>query len=290
MRRRMLCIPALALILSACGASAPAAPVASTTAPAAATTAPVAQPSPATTGENVTTTASGLQYIEVSPGTGEAPKAGDLVSVHYRGTLSDGKVFDSSYERGQPISFALGTGQVIPGWDEGIALMRKGGKARLIIPPNLAYGSRGAGGVIPPDATLTFEVELVEIRAGAPAAPTVLEESAYTTTASGLKYAELDVGAGLEATAGKQVIVHYTGWLTDGTKFDSSLDRGDPFPFQLGSGSVIPGWDEGVAGMLIGGKRQLVIPSDLAYGPAGSPPVIPPGATLIFEVELLDVR
>ena len=290
MRCFLLIIPALALALSGCGASVPAVPAASSAAPAAPTTAPAAQPSPATTGANVTTTASGLQYIEVSPGTGDAPKPGDLVSVHYRGTLPDGKVFDSSYERGKPISFALGTGQVIAGWDEGIALMRKGGKARLIIPPNLGYGASGAGGVIPPNATLNFEVELVDIRAGAPAAPTTLEESKYTTTASGLKYAELDIGGGVEATSGKQVFVHYTGWLTDGTKFDSSLDRGDPFPFKLGGGEVIDGWDEGVAGMRIGGKRQLVIPAALGYGASGSPPVIPPGATLVFEVELLDVR
>jgi peptidylprolyl isomerase len=281
--------------LAGCGASAPAAQTSATAAATAepavqATPAPAAQSTAATTGANAMTTASGLQYIEVSPGTGEAPQTGDIVSVHYRGTLEDGTVFDSSYDRGQPISFALGTGQVIPGWDEGIALMKQGGKARLVIPPNLAYGSRGAGGgIIPPNATLTFEVELVEIRAGAPSAPTALEESQYTTTASGLKYHDFTVGDGAEATAGRQVVVHYTGWLTDGTKFDSSLDRGQPFDFQLGTGSVIAGWDEGVAGMKVGGKRQLVIPASLGYGDSGAG-TIPPGATLIFEVELLDVQ
>ncbi|NTU82770.1 MAG: FKBP-type peptidyl-prolyl cis-trans isomerase [Chloroflexales bacterium] len=286
---------AAAALLAACGAQPPA-----------------AQPSPAVPGpaqtptgvadagtagqEQAVTTPSGLQFIELVPGAGDKPKPGDVVDVHYRGTLDDGTQFDSSYSRGDPIQFVLGVGAVIPGWDEGIAMMRKGGKAKLIVPPNLAYGARGAGGVIPPNATLTFEVELVEIRPGAPAAPTQLEESQYTTTPSGLKYADLQVGTGAEATAGKPVAVHYTGWLTDGKRFDTSRDpsmpmaRQKPFTFTLGRGEVIKGWDEGVAGMRVGGKRQIVIPPGLAYGTRGAGNVIPPGATLIFEVELIEVR
>ena len=111
--------------------------------------------------------------------------------------------------------------------------------------------------------------------------------STTTTTASGLIIEELKVGAGAEAAAGQHVSVHYTGWLTDGTKFDSSKDRGDPFEFPLGAGHVIRGWDEGVQGMKVGGSRKLTIPADLGYGARGAGGVIPPNATLVFEVELL---
>jgi peptidylprolyl isomerase len=169
--------------------------------------------------------------------------------------------------------------------------MKVGEKATLIIPPELAYGEQGAGGgIIPPNATLTFEVELVEILPGAPEAATVVDEADYTTTESGLKYYDLEVGDGPSPQAGQLVSVHYTGWLEDGTKFDSSLDRGQPFSFPVGLGQVIPGWDEGVASMKVGGQRQLVIPPELAYGEQGAGGVIPPNATLIFEVELLDVQ
>ncbi len=104
-----------------------------------------------------------------------------------------------------------------------------------------------------------------------------------------LESIDLVVGQGAEATAGKRVKVHYTGTLTDGKKFDSSLDRGKPFEFKLGAGEVIQGWDQGVAGMKVGGKRKLTIPPDLGYGARGASGVIPPNATLIFEVELLGV-
>jgi peptidylprolyl isomerase len=110
------------------------------------------------------TTDSGLQYIETEAGTGAQAKAGDLVAVHYVGSLPDGSEFDNSIDRGNPIEFVLGRGAVIAGWDEGIALMKEGGKATLVIPPNLGYGSRGAGNVVPPDATLIFDVELVSVQ------------------------------------------------------------------------------------------------------------------------------
>lgn len=112
---------------------------------------------------------------------------------------------------------------------------------------------------------------------------------AQTTTASGLIIDELEQGTGASAVKGKTVSVHYTGWLTDGRKFDSSKDRNDPFNFPLGAGHVIRGWDEGVQGMQEGGRRKLTIPPELAYGVRGAGGVIPPNATLVFEVELLKV-
>ena len=101
---------------------------------------------------------------------------------------------------------------------------------------------------------------------------------------------DLTVGNGATASAGQYVSVHYTGWLTNGQKFDSSVDRNDPFEFRLGAGQVIPGWDQGVAGMQVGGKRKLTIPPELGYGSRGAGGVIPPNATLVFEVELLAIR
>ncbi len=114
-------------------------------------------------------------------------------------------------------------------------------------------------------------------------------EPKSVTTASGLTYVDLAVGNGPSPNPGKPVNVHYTGWLENGTKFDSSVDRGQPFTFVIGAGQVIPGWDEGVMTMKVGGKRKLIIPSRLGYGAAGAGGVIPPDATLIFEVELLEV-
>jgi FKBP-type peptidyl-prolyl cis-trans isomerase len=117
-----------------------------------------------------------------------------------------------------------------------------------------------------------------------------VDSAALTKTPTGLQYQDVVVGTGDEATAGKVAVVHYTGWLTDGTKFDSSRDRGTPFSFPLGGGQVIAGWDQGVAGMKAGGQRKLVIPAQLGYGEMGAPPVIPGGATLVFDVELIRVE
>jgi FKBP-type peptidyl-prolyl cis-trans isomerase FkpA len=115
-------------------------------------------------------------------------------------------------------------------------------------------------------------------------------EEKVIKTPSGLQYVELKVGDGAEAKKGDNVEVHYTGWLKDGKKFDSSVDRKEPFVFKLGNGDVIKGWDEGVAGMKVGGKRKLIIPFELAYGEKGRPPTIPAKAELTFEVELLKIK
>ncbi|ARA92747.1 peptidylprolyl isomerase [Rhodothermaceae bacterium RA] len=235
----------------------------------------------------VVTTESGLQYIELERGDGEHPQPGQVVKVHYRGQVQgDSTIFDDSYERGVPLYFPVGSDRIIPGWDEGIQLMRVGGKARLIMPPELAFGEQGYAGVIPPNATLVFDVELLDVQEGAPEAPTEVPEDDFQMLEGGVAYVDLAEGEGEPLQEGDRATVHYTGWLQDGGKFDSSLDNGRPFTFVVG-GNVIEGWSRGVVGMKVGGKRQIVIPPELAYGEQGAGP-IPPNSTLVFEVELLD--
>ncbi len=345
------------------------------------------------------TTDSGLQYSILQEGQGgDHPRLQDVVKVHYTGWLTDGTVFDSSVQRGTPAEFPLG--RVVAGWQEGIQLMTLGSRIKLTIPPELGYGSRGAG-PIPANSTLIFEVELLEIRQGPPDYQPI-DSTTITTTESGLKYQTLKGGAG-EAAGEEQVVemkfacwdpnerllgcsehqgsplkarmdkypwpflrevvekmlpgsvclvevpaalsgqpgdmlwrlemigvsdplplpvfrqldegktetresglkvetlakgdgktpkmgepvtVHYAGWLTDGTSFDSSFSRGGTATFNVGQ--LIQGWNEALQNMQEGGKVLLHIPSNLAYGPRGSGQ-IPPNAELIFYMELVKV-
>ena len=231
----------------------------------------------------MTKTESGLKYRDIEEGKGELPKSGHTCVVHYTGWLwerdAKGKKFDSSVDRRVPFAFHVGMEEVIKGWDEGVLGMKPGGKRELLIPPDLAYGERSVGGVIPPNSTLLFEVELLET---------------WEKTESGLEYFDTEKGTGAEPKTGQTCVMHYTGWLwrnnAKGKKFDSSVDRDEPFPFPIGRGKVIKGWDEGVATMKVGGKRKLLIPAKLGYGARGAGDAIPPNATLLFEVELLKVK
>ena len=141
----------------------------------------------------------------------------------------------------------------------------------------------------PPEGKIEKKEEKKAAKSEKKAAKKAAKEAQVVTTPSGLKYLDEKVGSGPSPAAGKRVTVHYTGTLTDGTKFDSSVDRGQPFQFVIGVGQVIKGWDEGVMSMKVGGKRRLMIPSNLAYGPRSMGGVIPPNADLNFEVELLGV-
>ena len=233
------------------------------------------------------TTESGLQYEVMTMGTGEKPEATDKVEVHYHGTLLDGTVFDSSVDRGKTIKFGLN--QVIKGWTEGLQLMPIGSKFKFTIIPELAYGDRDMGPKLPPNSTLIFEVELFNIEK--PFVDTDFTiPTQEITLESGLRYLEHIAGKGEITQVGNTVSVHYSGFLANGTKFDSSHDRGQPFSFTLGDYRVIKGWEEGLLNMKKGGKRTLIIPPVLGYGEKGAGGIIPPNATLMFEVELVDFK
>ena len=232
---------------------------------------PASAPAPASK-DSLTTTPSGLKYADLVVGTGATPAVTDQVTVNYTGTLDNGTVFDASSQHGGPASFPLN--RVIKGWTEGVSTMKVGGTRKLVVPPDLAYGAQGYGnGVIPPNATLTFIVELLD-----------------TKPTPQVKIEDTQPGSGAAAKAGDTLVVNYTGKLQDGTMFDTSVGK-TPFEFKLGNGEVIPGWDQGLVGMRVGGKRTLTIPPDLGYGAQGAAGgAIPPNATLIFDVELVNIK
>jgi FKBP-type peptidyl-prolyl cis-trans isomerase len=234
----------------------------------------------------------GILVEDFALGEGVEARPGSEVSIHYTGTLDDGTVFDSSIAKGRPFKFTLGQGRVIKGWDQGVPGMKVGGKRRLTIPAELAYGPR-ARGKIPANSRLTFTLELVDAEAPLPAPK---PETAYAgeplsrvELEGGLIIEEFAAGEGAAASKGDNIEVHYTGKLDDGTVFDSSVPRQKPIGFVLGTGKVIKGWDLGIEGMKVGGLRKLTIPAELAYGERARGK-IPANARLTFTVELMRIR
>ncbi len=231
---------------------------------------------------------SGVKYVVLKDGTGNKVLPTMKVTVHYSGYFDDGKLFDSSVQRDEPISVTLGKRQIIPGLEEGLAQLKVGDKAKIFIPYNLAYGESGRG-AIPAKANLTFDIDVLQaIEAPKIAAYNVAGKDTLTTK-SGLKYIMVKQGVGPKAIVGKKVKVHYTGFLLDGTTFDSSVERGEPFEFPLGQGQVIPGWDEGIQLLKVGDQARFIIPPSIGYGAQTMGP-IPANSTLIFDVELIDVE
>ncbi len=235
---------------------------------------------------DATTTASGLAYKVLLPGTGERPTADDSVKVHYSGWTTDGKMFDSSVKRGEPITFPLKG--VIKGWTEGVQLMAEGGKSRFWIPAEMAYGETPARPGAPA-GLLVFDIELLAIdKPIAAPADVAAAPAGAVTTASGLAYVVQQAGSGTRhPTATDTVSVHYTGWTLDGKMFDSSVKRGTPAEFPLNR--VIAGWTEGVQLMVEGEKTRFWIPADQAYGETPRRPGAPSGM-LVFDIELLQIR
>lgn len=242
-------------------------------------------------GKDTLKTASGLKYIMVKENkSGAKAEPGTIAEFHFSGYLMDGKKFDSSVEREKSMSVKVGQHQLLPGWDEGISLLREGEKAKLIIPANLALGAQGHPPIIPANADLIMDVEILKVKKIVAPPLFDIKGIEMKTTPSGLKYYEVKKsGSTVKPVAGKNVKVHYSGYLADGTMFDSSVERGEPIEFPIGTGKVIPGWEEGIALMNIGDKFRLVIPYFLAYGEEGRPPIIPAKAELTFDVELVAV-
>ena len=229
------------------------------------------------------TTQTGLAYKVLQAGDGAKPSATDKVKVHYTGWTTDGKMFDSSVNRGAPATFPLN--RVIPGWTEGVQLMSVGEKTRFWIPEALAYKGRPGA----PAGMLVFDVELLEITKPPPPIEAPKDVAAAPAdakkTATGLAYKVLSAGkSDRKPAATDTVVVHYTGWTTDGKMFDSSVQRGQPATFPLNR--VIPGWTEGVQLMKIGDRTRFWIPEALAYkGRPGAP-----AGMLVFDVELLTIK
>jgi peptidylprolyl isomerase len=231
----------------------------------------------------------GLEVELLTSGSGAAPVTGDVVVMNYVATLEDGTVIDETEET--PFQFVLGSDRLVRGLEQALLQIPEGGTARVTVPPELGYGERGAGDVVPPDATLIYEVEIVEVNPfNLPASVSIPEGAELIETPGGVEVYVIEPGEGPTPEAGDTVVAHYRGVLPDGTQFDSSYERDQPFSFELVTGSVIQGWHEGFGVLSEGAQAVLIIPPELGYGAQGSPPVIPPNATLIFEVELLEVN
>ncbi len=252
----------------------------------------------------VVTLDSGLKYFDDSLGTGREVMQDELVTIHFSGwfitdtsnlfsdwtndELRNTTMIGNSKLRNQPVRFVVGTNSFISGADEGCVGMKIGGSRTIIIPANLAYGEEGIG-PIPPNSDLKLVIELIDVKERIVVEMWDVDSTKLRTTESGLQYSIITEGEGEKADSGNVVTVHYSGFLADGTKFDSSVERDDPFSFLLGMGQVIPGWEEGLKLMKKDGKARLVIPPELGYGGL-SVGAIPANSTLIFDVELVDVQ
>ena len=247
---------------------------------------------------------SGLHYVDDTVGVGRVAKSGNLVTINFRvwymkdstDDFSDWNT-DSSKMRqkiedrwlkDRPYKFLLDAGNFVKGSDEGIEGMKVGGMRTMIIPAKLAYGKTGMGPV-PPNASIKLVVKLLDVKDKITASMWDVDTTKMKTTKSGLKYIIVQEGTGKTADSGDVVTVNYSGWLKDSTKFDSSVERDEPFSFTVGKHQVIPGWDEGIRLLNKGAKARFIIPPSLAYGnrPIGK---IPPNSTLIFDVELLNIK
>lgn len=262
------------------------------------------------TGKAFDSLPSGIYFHETITGDQQPPRKNDKVTLYFSITTIHGKVLYNSWEKNKPYVIKFGNTFDTEGINLALNIMKEGSRADVIVPSHLAFGAEGRGEFVPPFTPLIYDVlisdietpEEMEAKEKAKIAENLKIEKAsiekYLSDkkltakplASGLYYIEVRPGTGTAAAPGKKVSVHYTGKLLSGKQFDSSIDRGKAFDFELGKGNVIKGWDEGLCLMKSGGKAILIIPSHLGYGDKGAQPDIPPYSPLVFEIELLSVQ
>lgn len=249
-----------------------------------------------------------IAVADLIDGIGHLFVEGDKVTLQYAGyDYETGEKFASSWDEGKPFTFKLGAGEVSQGWEEGIEGMEIGDRRELVIPAEFADASFPPG--IPEGKDVIYVIETLPFSAAqedkasaakpakqAPKAKAPKKDKPKVKLPSGpppkkLEIKDLEQGSGPGAKAGDEVTVQYVGVnYKNGKEFDASWDRGEPFTFELGSGMVIGGWEQGVEGMKVGGRRELIIPPELGYGAAGSPPAIPPNETLVFVIDLVAIK
>jgi len=232
----------------------------------------------------------GIEIFDEKEGTGKELHTGMELTFHYTGWLLNGHKFGSSKDLGKIAKATLGAGKLVKGLEVGLESLKQGGVRWLRLSPSMAYGAAAMSNV-PANSTLIFRIQadLVEVDNEFAASMDFFPNASsikWIDGQEGLKYFVEKTGSGKPVKNGEAINVHYTGWLSDGTKFDSSRERGEPISLELGAGRVIRGWDLGLAGMKRGEKRLLLIPPNLGYGSRGGGP-IPPDATLIFAVEMM---
>lgn len=247
--------------------------------------------------------ASGLEYADDSLGTGRAAKIGDLISIHFDAwIIKDSTNLFNDWTKdstrlassiggsriyGRPIKFVLGKDAFINGVDGGIEGMKVGGYRTIIVPAKLAYADKGFG-PIPPNSSLKFQVQLLEVKDAIVVKQWDVDSTKYKKTKDGLKYIIIEPGEGAAIDSGDVVTLHYSVFLLNGKKSDSSVERDEPLVFPYKLQKFIRGFSEGIGMLKKGGKAKLIVPPDLAYGSKGNN-IIPPNSTLIFDIQILNV-